>query len=260
MICPHCGRRTTNAAVDCSFCGRALRPGSWGKLGCLAIIAIILFVAGYAIISTDVSEYLPSDWVEAARDIFGQKKKTKVALGKKESYPRPASRTKPNLTPAIPDKPDSALVRPVEPKADPLEETIRLETLAINSLRLSDEDLAESYNERGLAYLKKGELDKAISDYNQAIEIKPNYTFAIISRAEAHMRKGQESQAIDDYTQAIKLRNNYAPAYWGRSLALEKAGRLSEAVEDIKKFLELQPGDAKGMERLKNLLAKSPSA
>ena len=35
-------------------------------------------------------------------------------------------------------------------------------------------DLVEAYNNRGNAYTKKGKIDRAIEDYNKAIELKPD--------------------------------------------------------------------------------------
>ena len=37
---------------------------------------------------------------------------------------------------------------------------------------------ADIYNNRGIAYRTKGEVDRAIADYSKAIEINPRYSNA----------------------------------------------------------------------------------
>ena len=49
-----------------------------------------------------------------------------------------------------------------------------------NMIRLSEAiklkpDYADAHNNLGLAYHRKGEYDKAIASYNQALAIDPNY-------------------------------------------------------------------------------------
>ena len=49
----------------------------------------------------------------------------------------------------------------------------------------------------GIAYRMKGELDKAIEDYNLAIEREPDFGEAYISRAEAwlHLKEWEKAKA-----------------------------------------------------------------
>ena len=41
-----------------------------------------------------------------------------------------------------------------------------------------DSNSAKAYNNRGVAWDKKGDYDRAISDYSKAIELKPRYAIA----------------------------------------------------------------------------------
>ena len=48
----------------------------------------------------------------------------------------------------------------------------------------------KAYNNRGAAYLAKGDFDRAITDYNKVIEINPGYAVAYANRGVAHQAKG----------------------------------------------------------------------
>ena len=70
---------------------------------------------------------------------------------------------------------------------------------------LSNSDLALAYNNRGSAYSDKGQHDRAIQDYDQAIKLNPSNARAYYNRGIAYSAKGQHDRAIQDYDQAIKL-------------------------------------------------------
>jgi len=65
------------------------------------------------------------------------------------------------------------------------------------------------YNERGIAYVKKGQYDKAISEFNKAIEINPKDAVAYRGRGAAYVGKGQHDKAISDFNRAKELNPNY---------------------------------------------------
>ena len=69
---------------------------------------------------------------------------------------------------------------------------------------------AEAYYNRGNAYEKKGQYDKAISDYSKAIEINPKYAKAYNNRGIAHAIRGQYEKTISDYNKAIEINPRYA--------------------------------------------------
>ena len=65
----------------------------------------------------------------------------------------------------------------------------------------------EIYYGRGLAYYKMGQYDKAISDYTEAIKLKPKHADIYYSRGLASYKMGQFEEAISDFTEAIKLKS-----------------------------------------------------
>ena len=66
-------------------------------------------------------------------------------------------------------------------------------------------DDAAAYSNRGLAYLAKGEAEKAVRDYTQAISLNPRWEFAFRLRGDAYAKLREWGKAIADYTQALRI-------------------------------------------------------
>ena len=98
---------------------------------------------------------------------------------------------------------------------------------------------AVAYNNRGIAYARKGQYDQAISDYTKALEINPRYAKAHYSRGIAYARKGQHDQAISDYTKALEISPRFAKAYNNRGVAYYQMGQYDKAWEDVHKAQDL---------------------
>lgn len=123
------------------------------------------------------------------------------------------------------------------------DEAISLYGQAIAAGGLSAENLAVIYNNRGIAYWSKGDLDKAIADYNAAIRIQPKYVAAYHNRAMAYNDGGRSEQAIEDYDTAIRLQPDDAFAYENRGRAKLHVGQLGAAVDDLSRAVQLDPSD-----------------
>jgi|GEM_PF-3771313 len=63
---------------------------------------------------------------------------------------------------------------------------------------------AEAYLTIGNAYAHKGQYDKAIENYNKAIQLNPNLAEAYYNRGVAYKHKGQYDKAISDFQTACK--------------------------------------------------------
>ena len=93
--------------------------------------------------------------------------------------------------------------------------------------------LAKLYYNRGVAYHKKGQLDKAIADYTEAIRLNEKQAEAYCNRGVAHGEKGDLEKAIADCTEAIRINSSFAEAYYNRGFAYEKKGVKSLAEDDF---------------------------
>ena len=81
---------------------------------------------------------------------------------------------------------------------------------------LDTEYLAGAYNNRGNSYNELKQFERAIKDYNQAIELKSDYAEAYNNRGATYAKLGQYARAIADYDRVIELKPELAVAYIGR--------------------------------------------
>src|SRR5215470_7674716 len=73
-------------------------------------------------------------------------------------------------------------------------------------------DTAKSYLERGGGWLKKGELERAISDFDLAIATDQRLAAAWYNRGLARYRRGDRAGALGDYNQALQLAPRHVEA------------------------------------------------
>jgi len=65
----------------------------------------------------------------------------------------------------------------------------------------------EPYFVRGRVYLQKGEYDRAITDFTEAIQLRAAWADAYLERAKAYRALGDEIRAVEDVTKAEHLRS-----------------------------------------------------
>ena len=103
---------------------------------------------------------------------------------------------------------------------------------------------ANTYHLRGHAYYNKGDHDLAIEDCNKSLELKPDNADAHSIRGNAYHNKGDHDRAIEDYNKTIELDPENSSAYCNRGLAFGNKGEYDRANEDCNKSLELKPDNA----------------
>jgi tetratricopeptide (TPR) repeat protein len=168
---------------------------------------------------------------------------------------------------------------PVDPEAarqnnviDDATEAIRRDPNAV------DERSESAYARRGRVYRDKGENDKAIADYTEAIRVyqavKPPYLRARLvevynGRAECYEKKRDYEKAIADYGEVIQLglrsdpdpgvvitfANFAADAYFKRGICYDETGDHAKAMADYKAAIDIKP-NLKKNEDLKRRMGK----
>jgi tetratricopeptide (TPR) repeat protein len=103
------------------------------------------------------------------------------------------------------------------------------------------------YN-RGNEYADKGDLDRAIAEYNEALRINPNFNMALANRGLAYSEKGDIERALADYNEAIRLVPENAvsvPAFINRGHIYAKKGDIERALADYNEAVRLDPNDSR---------------
>jgi len=110
---------------------------------------------------------------------------------------------------------------------------------------LTSENLSIIYVNRGTAYFNKGDLDRAIQDYDQAIRLNPKDMSAYYSRGGAYNKKGNYDRAIQDLNEAIRLNPNDKSAYVVRGDTYKEKRDYDRAIQDFNEVIHLDPTDAR---------------
>ena len=119
-------------------------------------------------------------------------------------------------------------------------------TRAIKSGTYTGRVLALAYSNRGVELKAKGDLAKAIADYNDAIKADPQQSAAYNNRGIAYAAGGAYDKAIADYDEAIRLDLKYASALnrlYGIADQVEQArgeADLAKAEQQIDDILKEQ--------------------
>ena len=101
-----------------------------------------------------------------------------------------------------------------------------------------------------------GDYEAAITDYDAAIRLRPDYVNAYYNRGVAKAKLDQYAAAITDYDAAIQFKPDYTKAYFSRGLAKRSLNKTTEAKQDFQTALQLakQAGNVKLEGTIENLL------
>jgi tetratricopeptide (TPR) repeat protein len=107
-------------------------------------------------------------------------------------------------------------------------------------------DVIDKYPNFYKAYISRGRYnhktnpDKALMDYNRALELKANH-IAFNNRANIYLDRGEYNAAIQDYSNALKIKPGFAPAHGNRAGAYFMMSDYEKAIEDYNISLQLNP-------------------
>jgi len=91
---------------------------------------------------------------------------------------------------------------------------------------------AEKFYKMGAKLMETGKYDEAIEQFTKAIDSNPRYKDAYCDRGIAYKKKGDCNRAIADYQQGLQLDNNDADIHYNLGLAyMDKKEFLSATIE-----------------------------
>ncbi|WP_410659930.1 tetratricopeptide repeat protein [Amycolatopsis sp. lyj-112] len=97
---------------------------------------------------------------------------------------------------------------------------------------------------RAWAYEDRGDTDAARRDYDRAVALNPDDSFAWSDRGNLFHNDGEWARALEDLNRAIELNPAYAYSWRGRGSSRAELGDLDGAMEDLDEAVRLQPGNA----------------
>jgi tetratricopeptide (TPR) repeat protein len=97
---------------------------------------------------------------------------------------------------------------------------------------------------RGIAYRRRGDLKRALLDYDEAIRLNPTAADAFNNRGNAYWALNNFDRAIQDYDEAIRLNPQYAHAYNNRGVVFLEIGDPVRASADFDEAIECDRGYA----------------
>ena len=114
-------------------------------------------------------------------------------------------------------------------------------TALIDSGQGTTTALAIAYNNRGNAHTAKGDIDRAILDFDQSIKLDPAYAKPFNNRGAAYLRKGEYDLALKALDQAIRLNPNYGRAFVNRAGVYLKKNEYDRAAGTTTRPFALSP-------------------
>jgi tetratricopeptide (TPR) repeat protein len=127
------------------------------------------------------------------------------------------------------------------------------------AVRLNPQDPL-TYVDRGRTYKGLKDFDRAVADYGEAIRLDPKWAAPYFNRANVYKAKKDYDRAVADYGDAIRLDPSDPDALFNRANAYKAQERYALAVRDLQEVVRLDPKDADAHDALGWLLATCPDA
>jgi tetratricopeptide (TPR) repeat protein len=107
----------------------------------------------------------------------------------------------------------------------------------------------------GVVCADRGQLEKALAQYIEALNIRPDYVEARFNLGVALAGLGRLDDAALAYRQVVELEPEFAYAHVNLGAVLAKLGQTDEAIAQYETALEIEPENASARNNLGNVLA-----
>ena len=111
------------------------------------------------------------------------------------------------------------------------------------ALRLNPNN-ASAYSSLGIVLFRQGEIDRAIHHFKEALRVNPGYAPAHNNLGIALAQRGDTGQAVFHYSEAVKLKPAFAKAHYNLGNILTELDKLDEAIDHYQKAIAINPAYA----------------
>jgi tetratricopeptide (TPR) repeat protein len=118
-------------------------------------------------------------------------------------------------------------------------------TRVLNSGRLPREQFYIGYFNRGTAFHKAGDSDKAFADFNKVVKLYPRFARGFHMRGVVQDELGAPEKALADIDHAIDLDSRNWTFHFSRAAVLRGKNDLDGALADLKTAADLEPQEQK---------------
>lgn len=109
---------------------------------------------------------------------------------------------------------------------------------------------AEAWYQAGFCYGMLGRHAEALRATRQAARLRPEWEQTYVNIGASSFALGQYKEAADAYRQAIKLDGNNAEIYYALGISLNKSGKIDEEILAYKRAIVLKPDYTNALELL----------
>ena len=123
---------------------------------------------------------------------------------------------------------------------------IKVCTRLIEFAALDRPELAKAYYARGVEWAALGNHDRALVDFNMAVDLDPKLPGVYYNRALSWSEKGEHDRAILDYDAALQITPRDVRSHTGRAVEWTVKGDYKRAVADHEEVIRLEPQSITG--------------
>ena len=106
---------------------------------------------------------------------------------------------------------------------------------------------SSAFNGRGRYYSSKGMLNKAFSDFSNAIKFDPANHLGYANRGKLYFDRKEYDKAIKDLSRSIEIKDNQFEVWSNRGAAYGMLGDYENSLIDVNKALEIKPDHANSL-------------
>jgi tetratricopeptide (TPR) repeat protein len=97
---------------------------------------------------------------------------------------------------------------------------------------------------RAAGYLRQGERQQALDDFNEAVRLAPHNAFLFYNRGVYYSAQSDNEAALRDFDAALEINAKFVPALRQRARIFESRGNFLEARDEYSKAIGLEPNTA----------------